>query len=90
MTDTTAPNPPSKDPLTPGRHTTEFLGTVAGMFVVALVGFLAAFDVLHLTEERRAALYELLAMAFVALPIAYAFARSYVKGKAVEKSNSGK
>lgn len=85
---TNAPLLPGKDPLTPGKQTTEFLGTITGMFVIALVGALAAFDVLHLTEERKAALYELLAMCFVALPVAYAFARSYVKGKAVQNASA--
>lgn len=81
---TAAPFLPGKDPLTPGKNTTEFLTTVAGLFLSGMFGVLAAFNVLHLSDVQKDSVYQFVAISWVALPIAYAFARSYVKGKAVE------
>lgn len=80
---TAAPYLPGKDPLTPGKNTTEFLTTVAGLFLSAVLALLAAFDVLHLSEPQKETVFQFVGISWIAIPIAYAFARSYVKGKAV-------
>jgi len=80
---TNAPLPPGKDPLTPGKNTTEFLLTSAGMFLTALFGLLATFNVLTLTPEQKMSVYEFVGISWTVLPMAYAFARSHVKAKAV-------
>lgn len=80
---TNAPYPPGKDPLTPGKLTTEFLMTGAGMFLTALFGLLATFNVITFTPEQKMSVYEFVGISWVVLPTAYTWARSHVKAKAV-------
>jgi hypothetical protein len=83
---TNAPSPPGKDPLTPGIKTSEFYATGAGMFLSTLFTLLAAFNTLHISEQQRQAIYEFSAVSWIALPVAYSFGRSFVKGRAVSSA----
>lgn len=83
---TNAPSPPGKDPLTPGVKTSEFLATGAGMFLSTLLTLLAAFNMLHISEQQKQAIYEFSTVSWIALPMAYSFGRSFVKGRAVSST----
>lgn len=85
---TNAPNPPGKDPLTPGKYTTEFLMTGAGMFLTALFGLLATFNVITFNADQKMSIYEFVGIAWIVLPAAYTWARSHVKAKAVSSAGA--
>jgi hypothetical protein len=83
----TAVTPPTVE-VKEGSSTSEFKLTVTIMFLSALFAFLAAFNIVHLTEGQKQATYDLVKACWTFAPVAYIASRAYVKGKASETATA--
>lgn len=80
---TTAPNPPAKDPLTPGWKTSEGQITAIATFIQALIYVLTVFNVVHWTPEQQKAITQIIPITLTLTAGLYGFARAHVKASAV-------
>jgi hypothetical protein len=80
---TNAPNPPAKDPLTPGWQTSE--GQIAAVvtFLQTLIYLLTVFHVVKWDQEQQKAISQIIPITLTLTAGLYGFARAHVKASAV-------
>ncbi len=82
---TNAPYAPAKDPLRPGRKTSEGVITLIVGAIIALSDLLAIFNVAPISPEQRAAIVRDSPIILAALAGLYTIGRSLIKSSAVKQ-----